>query len=159
MEILLLLTKVWRLTLLLHVVLPIFGLSATVPLWRAKKLFLEYESTLADSESITGGRNRRSDEDSSSSDSGGQACEDPGVPANGTRVGNDFRVGRELFFACKSGFGLRGSEVLTCRYGGVDDDQPHWDGDLPECVGKRRSYYYYRYLVPTTCTVRVCGRS
>lgn len=137
MEILLLLTRVWRLTLLLHILLPIFGHSAAVPLWRAKKLFLE--STI-DSESITRGRNRRSDsEDSSNSDSNGQACEDPGIPANGTRVGNEFYVGRELFFACQSGFVLRGSEVLTCRYGDRDDDQPHWDGDLPQCVGKRSS--------------------
>ena len=139
MEILLLLTRIWRLTLLLHVLLPIFGHSTTVPLWRAKKLFLEYESTL-DSESNTPvERNRRSDEDSSNSDSSGQTCEDPGVPTNGRRVGNDFHVGRELSFACESGFVLRGSDVLTCTYGGIDDNEPHWDGDLPQCVGKRSS--------------------
>ena len=139
MEVLLLLTRVWRLTLLLHILLPTFGHSAAVPLWRAKKLFLEHESTV-DSESITPdqGRNRRSDEDSSSnSDSGGLACDDPGVPANGRRVGDEFYVGRELFFACEPGFVLRGSEVLTCRYGDVDDVDPHWDGELPRCIGKK----------------------
>ena len=132
MEILSQLARFWKLTLLLHILLPIFGHPANVPLWRAKKLFLE--STI-DSESIVGGRNKRSHEDSSNTDSSALACEDPGIPANGTRVGNEFYVGRDLFFACKSGFVLRGSEVLTCRYG--DDDEPYWDADLPQCVGKK----------------------
>lgn len=142
MEISLLLIRVWRLTLLLHIILPTLGYSTAVPLWRAKKLFLE---STVDLEGITEGRDRRSDEDSSNSDSSGLACRDPGVPANGTRVGNEFYVGRELFFACESGFVLRGSEVLTCRYGG--DDEPRWDGDLPQCAGKK---------VIDVCTV--CGR-
>lgn len=109
------------------------GHPIAVPLWRAKKLLTE--SSYTDG---TVDRSRRSDSDDSSSDSSSSVdvpvCGDPGIPENGRRFGGSFRVGSELFFTCKTGYRLEGSEVLTCRYG--EEDEVTWDADPPLCVGK-----------------------
>ena len=138
MATLLLLGRLWRQTLPLHILLLTLGYSASVPSRQARRLF---DETAVDLESIAvGGRNKRSDEESSDSNSGVLACSDPGVPPNGSRSGNEFYVGQELLFACESGFVLRGSEVLTCQSDDINSNGPRWDGELPQCVGKKSNW-------------------
>ena len=69
------------------------------------------------------------------------SCRDPGTPENGIRGGTTFTVGSELVFKCKAGFVLRGSEVLTCRYGQLNE--LYWDANLPQCVGESCMHYNY----------------
>ena len=127
----------------LFILLSSFGCRTATPLWHAKNRL----APMVD-------RSRRSDDKSdSSSDRARSTCADPGIPADATRVGKSFHVGSKLFFSCRPGFVLRGSEVLTCRYG--DENVPYWDADLPQCVGKRQAvmpcvyllYYYYIHVI------------
>lgn len=76
--------------------------------------------------------------------SGSTSCGNPGVPENGDREGTTFTVGSELVFTCKAGFVLRGSEVLTCRHGQLNE--LYWDADLPQCVGEPCVYYEYYHI-------------
>lgn len=128
----------------LVILLSNFERQTATPLWQAREL-----SRAKDRLASMVDRSRRSDDKSDSSfDS---TCADPGVPANATRVGKSFHFGSELYFACKPGFVLRGSEVLTCRYD--DENVLYWDADLPQCVGKRQAvacvltlcYHYQRH--------------
>ena len=125
-------TVVWLVAALSDCAHPI-----AVSLWRANARQLK-----ADSSYDAGGaveRSRRSDSSSSgsSSDRYVPMCRDPGVPRNGRRTGNSFRVGAQLVFSCNRGYVLEGAEVLTCRYGEVDE--VNWDAELPRCVaGKRK---------------------
>ena len=122
-------TVVWLVAALSDCVHPI-----AVPLWRANARRLKADS------SSDGGRgpverSRRSDSSNSGSSSSSRnvaACRDPGVPRNGQRSGNSFHVGAELVFSCNRGYILEGAEVLTCRYGELDE--VIWDADLPRCV-------------------------
>uniref|UniRef100_A0A8C4QEE5 CUB and Sushi multiple domains 3 n=1 Tax=Eptatretus burgeri TaxID=7764 RepID=A0A8C4QEE5_EPTBU len=54
-------------------------------------------------------------------------CGDPGVPAHGSRVGEDFHVGSSIQFSCTDGFFLHGSAKRTCGKGGI------WTGQQAEC--------------------------
>lgn len=62
------------------------------------------------------------------------SCEDPGIPENGVRIGTGFQIGAVIEFACNPGFVLRGTEVLVCGWGELNE--PVWDGDPPQCVGE-----------------------
>lgn len=132
MEVSFLLPQTWKLFLLLVLsnILSEFGSPAAIPLWRAKKLFLE---SSIDSVRVRDRSKRSGDQTDSSS--AGADCGDPGIPENGLRQGNNFYIGSVLFFVCNSGYVLRGSGVLTCRYG--DNNELYWDADLPQCVGKQ----------------------
>lgn len=59
-------------------------------------------------------------------------CLNPGTPDNGRRLGNDFRIGRTVFYECIEGYRLQGSSARRCGQDGV------WTGSLPSCVGRSR---------------------
>ncbi len=61
-------------------------------------------------------------------------CSDPGVPMDGTRMGGGLTIGSTLRFACNPGHLLRGSQVLSCKYG--ERNIPEWDAAVPQCVGE-----------------------
>ena len=55
-------------------------------------------------------------------------CTDPGIPANGVRIGNDFSYNSSVSFSCYSGYQLNGSGVITC------DTESKWNNtNLPTC--------------------------
>ncbi|XP_066294919.1 complement factor B-like [Branchiostoma lanceolatum] len=54
-------------------------------------------------------------------------CPDPGVPAHGGRIGQDFQVGASVDFYCQVGYVLEGSAVRQCQ-----DDQT-WSGAVSVC--------------------------
>ena len=55
-------------------------------------------------------------------------CTDPGIPANGVRIGNDFSYNSSVSFSCYSGYQLSGSGVITC------DTEGNWNStNLPSC--------------------------
>ena len=58
-------------------------------------------------------------------------CPDPGVPAHGKRLNNDFRDGKLVAFECNHNYDLLGSKTITCN-GGV------WSGNTPQCKGNSR---------------------
>uniref|UniRef100_H0WLJ2 CUB and Sushi multiple domains 1 n=1 Tax=Otolemur garnettii TaxID=30611 RepID=H0WLJ2_OTOGA len=54
-------------------------------------------------------------------------CGDPGTPAHGSRLGDEFKVKNLLRFSCEVGYQLRGSPERTCLLNGS------WSGLQPEC--------------------------
>ena len=54
-------------------------------------------------------------------------CTDPGIPANGVRIGNDFSYNSSVSFSCYPGYQLNGSGVITC------DIESKWNNNLPSC--------------------------
>ena len=55
-------------------------------------------------------------------------CTDPGIPANGVRIGNDFSYNSSVSFSCYPGYQLNGSGVITCGTEGK------WNStNLPSC--------------------------
>ncbi|XP_067832359.1 CUB and sushi domain-containing protein 3 [Heptranchias perlo] len=56
-------------------------------------------------------------------------CGDPGVQANGMRLGNDFTVGQNVTYMCQPGYtmGSKGSRVRSCISNGT------WSGSMPLC--------------------------
>ena len=55
-------------------------------------------------------------------------CTDPGIPANGVRIGNDFSYNSSVSFSCYPGYQLSGSGVITC------DTEGNWNStNLPSC--------------------------
>ena len=57
-----------------------------------------------------------------------QNCTDPGIPANGVRIGNDFSYNSSVSFSCYPGYQLSGSGVITC------DTEGNWNStNLPSC--------------------------
>ena len=61
-------------------------------------------------------------------------CEDPGIPSNGYRVGNEFSVGHSVSFNCSESYMLVGSETITCiqtHYGA------EWTDITPVCAGNK----------------------
>ena len=57
-------------------------------------------------------------------------CPDPGVPGNGSRIGDDFRHGESVIFKCDDDFELKGQGAIDCRYG-------TWTDDIPQCRGNK----------------------
>ncbi|XP_028834623.1 CUB and sushi domain-containing protein 3-like isoform X3 [Denticeps clupeoides] len=60
-----------------------------------------------------------------------ESCFDPGNVMNGTRVGNDFKLGSTVTFHCDAGYLLQGYSTLTCIMG--DTGRPEWNRALPSC--------------------------
>ncbi|KAM9616416.1 CUB and sushi domain-containing protein 1-like [Morphnus guianensis] len=54
-------------------------------------------------------------------------CDDPGVPAHGSRLGDEFKIKSLLRFSCEMGYQLRGSAERTCLLNGS------WSGIQPVC--------------------------
>ncbi|XP_073482747.1 CUB and sushi domain-containing protein 1 [Aquarana catesbeiana] len=54
-------------------------------------------------------------------------CGDPGIPAHGSRLGNEFRIKSLLRFSCEMGYTLMGSTERTCLLNGS------WSGVQPTC--------------------------
>ena len=60
-------------------------------------------------------------------------CRDPGMPENGTRIGDDFRDGQMVAYRCNPNFNLVGSPTSFCIAG-------HWNTTKPTCKGKQQKY-------------------
>ena len=58
-------------------------------------------------------------------------CDDPGVPANGQRVGDRFFYKDAVFYSCDLLFGLVGARLRECQANGT------WTGQLPSCQRKK----------------------
>ncbi|XP_056421690.1 CUB and sushi domain-containing protein 1 isoform X3 [Hyla sarda] len=54
-------------------------------------------------------------------------CSDPGIPAHGSRLGNEFKTKSLLRFSCEMGYTLIGSMERTCLSNGS------WSGTQPFC--------------------------
>ncbi|XP_078503642.1 CUB and sushi domain-containing protein 1 [Lissotriton helveticus] len=54
-------------------------------------------------------------------------CSDPGIPAHGSRIGEEFKIKNLLRFSCEMGYLLRGSAERTCLLNGS------WSGTQPVC--------------------------
>ena len=54
-------------------------------------------------------------------------CTDPGIPANGVRIGNDFSYNSSVSFSCYPGYQLNGIAAITC------DVESKWSTNLPSC--------------------------
>ena len=59
-------------------------------------------------------------------------CGDPGVPANGKKIGESYKVGSIVYYECNTGFRLEGPKSRLCRFDGK------WTDSLPSCVGNGR---------------------
>jgi len=57
-------------------------------------------------------------------------CDDPGVPENGRRFGNDLSIGSIIYFQCFDGFELIGERFITCQPGAL------WTASGPFCRAK-----------------------
>ncbi|XP_067016833.1 sushi, von Willebrand factor type A, EGF and pentraxin domain-containing protein 1-like isoform X2 [Acropora muricata] len=53
-------------------------------------------------------------------------CPNPGRPAHGRRLSNDFQDGRTVAFECDEGFDLFGNKAILCSGGS-------WNASMPEC--------------------------
>ena len=58
-------------------------------------------------------------------------CPDPGIPKNGSRIGNNFLSEHSVKFICDRGFELEGDETITCADG-------QWKGTKPKCKGIKK---------------------
>ena len=58
------------------------------------------------------------------------SCGDPGIPANGTRIGSTFTFDGTVNYTCDDGFTLIGDIRRNCLPSG------NWSGDLPTCQSK-----------------------
>lgn len=57
-------------------------------------------------------------------------CGDPGTPAHGSRLGDEYKTKSLLRFSCEMGHQLRGSAERTCLVNGS------WSGVQPVCEGE-----------------------
>jgi len=72
-------------------------------------------------------------------------CDDPGVPENGRRFGDDLSIGSTIYFQCFDGYELIGERFITCQQGAL------WTSNGPFCrakVGKngRRNIVFGLYM-------------
>ena len=61
-------------------------------------------------------------------------CQDPGVPANGQRLHDDFMDGKEVTFKCNKNFDLVGNDKIRCNDG-------VWSSTTPECKGNNQKLF------------------
>lgn len=59
-------------------------------------------------------------------------CGDPGVPANGVRLGNDFTYNHTVAFQCSPGFTMDADRASTL----ICTKDRTWNGTKPLCKGK-----------------------
>lgn len=60
-------------------------------------------------------------------ESGATQCDDPGVPDNGRRVGNNLDIGSIIYFQCFDGYELVGERSIVCQPSAV------WSARGPFC--------------------------
>ena len=53
-------------------------------------------------------------------------CQDPGVPYNGNRSGDDFRHAKSVTFRCNEDYELEGEATISCNNG-------DWTSKTPMC--------------------------
>ena len=58
------------------------------------------------------------------------SCNDPGVPAHGSRSGDDFTFGKTVSYQCDPGHKITGSRSRTCTASGT------WSKIQPTCTGE-----------------------
>lgn len=71
-------------------------------------------------------------------------CSDPGIPANGLRIGDEATVGQNVTFMCHPGYMMIGEDKAvsrTCTRNGT------WSGTMPACQGM-----YLRVHALSWCT-------
>ncbi|CAB1350491.1 unnamed protein product, partial [Coregonus sp. 'balchen'] len=61
------------------------------------------------------------------------SCNDPGLPANGTRSGDSREPGDSVLFQCDPGYVLQGATKITCT---EIISRFFWQPDPPTCTGK-----------------------
>lgn len=54
-------------------------------------------------------------------------CGDPGVPANGYKIGDNYWAGQVVTFACDTGYHLEGPSNRLCLQDG------NWSDTMPTC--------------------------
>ena len=54
-------------------------------------------------------------------------CGDPGIPADGTRSGDNFYYNSTVTYSCNTGYNLTGTTTLTCLSNGT------WSASMPTC--------------------------
>lgn len=74
-----------------------------------------------------------------------ESCFDPGAIKNGTRVGNDLKLGSTVTYYCDSGYEVDGASTLTCVMGG--DGKPIWNFPRPTCIGNIPSFTILFWLI------------
>ncbi|XP_078449693.1 CUB and sushi domain-containing protein 3 isoform X2 [Lampetra fluviatilis] len=60
-----------------------------------------------------------------------KSCRDPGVPANGTRIGVGREVGESVSFQCQPGYELQGAATITCMQ---KQNRYYWHPSPPSCT-------------------------
>lgn len=58
----------------------------------------------------------------------GIQCPDPGTPANGRRIMNDFIAGSRVYFVCDDGFQTQENVIIRCLEDGT------WTTPAPTCT-------------------------
>ncbi|KAK2566876.1 CUB and sushi domain-containing protein 1 [Acropora cervicornis] len=53
-------------------------------------------------------------------------CRDPGVPRQGSRIGDDFRHGSKVTFTCRDDYNMEGVREISCSNGA-------WSNRVPSC--------------------------
>ena len=75
-------------------------------------------------------------------------CDDPGVPENGRRIGNNLEIGRVIYFQCFDGYELVGERYIVCLPGAV------WSARGPFCriiTGKETCMYLSVHVSVCVC--------
>lgn len=76
-------------------------------------------------------------------------CGEPGIPANGLKLGDDITVGHNVTFMCQPGYVMIGGDNAVTR---TCTDNGTWSGTMPACQGKCRPQ------VPTLTLHTCCKR-
>ena len=62
-----------------------------------------------------------------------RSCGNPGVPANGKKIGDAHKYGKTVNFTCNTGYTMHGSSSRTCQ-----ESTAKWTGTQPTCQSKTR---------------------
>ena len=70
-------------------------------------------------------------------------CRDPGVPRQGSRIGDDFRHGSNVIFTCPDDYLMEGVREISCSNGAWSNRVPTCKG---ECLHDTSIYYFLKHL-------------
>ena len=73
-------------------------------------------------------------------------CRDPGVPRQGSRIGDDFRHGSKVIFTCRDDYNMEGVREISCSNG-------VWSNRVPSCKGEGlhdKSIYAFLHNIEET---------